>query len=363
MKGKSFSLRDIAEFTGSRIVGDPTVTITGVAAFDSARPGDITFVAQKKLLKAFSDCRASAVITSAELEPLVMKLGNFSLLVSDSPQLTFARVANLFFEFPMPEPGIHHSAIVAPSARVSPSAHLGPFVHVSEEAEIGERSVLMTGVYVGRNVTIGSGCVIFPRVVILDGCVIGNNVVIHAGTVIGSDGFGYVADEKGQHVKIPQVGSVVIEDDVEIGANCTVDRATFGATRIGKGTKIDNLVHIAHNVVIGQHCILAGQVGIAGSSRIGNHVIMAGQVGIADHVTIGDGVRIGAKSGVAANVPPRTDVVGIPAIQKDDLFRLYANIKRIERLKKDIERLKEFVKDFVSRQGSSKGGGDRKNDG
>lgn len=349
MKEVSFSLQDLAQLTGSRIVGDPSILIRGVASFESARPGDITFVAHKKILKSFPGCRASAVITTSELEPMVKKLGDYSLLISGNPQLTFARIANLFFKLPLPEAAIHPSAVVASSAMVADSAYLGPFVNVSEGARIGERSVLMTGVYVGKNVTIGSNCLLFPRVVVLDGCVIGNNVIIHSGTVVGSDGFGYVPDEKGQNVKIPQMGNVVIEDDVEIGANCTVDRATFGSTRIGRGTKIDNLVHVAHNVVIGKDCIIAGQVGIAGSCRIGDRVVMAGQVGIADHVNIGEGVRIGAKSGVAADIPPKTDVVGIPAIQKDDFFRLYANIKRIDRIKKDIERLKEFVKGLVNR--------------
>lgn len=359
MKSITFRLDDIARQVSAKVIGDGSVLITGIAPFDAARPGDITFLANKKLLKSLKNCEASVVITHPDFISVLEKGKKFSLLVTEHPQLAFARIMQLFFPSHRPDPGIHQTAVVSPTTNIAPSAHLGPFVCISDYTMVGENSVLMAGVYIGKNVKIGRDCILYPRVVILDGCVIGNGVVVHAGTVIGSDGFGYVPNEKGMHVKIPQVGNVVIEDDVEIGANCTIDRATLGSTQVGQGTKIDNLVHVAHNVVIGKHCILAGQVGIAGSSRVSDHVIMAGQVGIADHVNIGSGVRIGAKSGVAADIPPRTDVVGIPAIHKDDFFKMYANVKRIDRLKKDIERLKEFVLGLKPRRSSDNKGDER----
>lgn len=287
---------------------------------------------------------------------LVTELQMFPLIISHYPKATFAKIAQIIHGIGTSTPsGIHPTAWVEPETKVGNNVGIGPFVYVAGGSVIGDNSRIMAHCYIGQNVTIGSECLIYPGVIILDRCKIGNRVIIHSGTVIGSDGFGYAQDETGEHIKVPQTGIVVIEDDVEIGANCTIDRATFGETRIKRGSKIDNLVTIAHNVTIGEECILAGQVGVAGSSKIGNRVIMGGQVGIADHVTIGDFVMIGAKSGVASDVKPYMEIVGIPASSKEEIFKTHMNIKRLERLRKTVKDLevtvKKLLRDWENDQG------------
>ncbi len=343
---RRFSLLELAQHVNGRVKGDGEVTITGVAPITAAKKGDLTFIRHKKYIKQLEKCRASALIVSDELSE---NIGDFPLMIVENPELAFAKIAWLFYRKPSFSALIHNTSVVHNSSQVSESCYIGPFAHIGREAEIGHKTVIMTGSYIGNNVVIGEECLIYPNVVIMDDCMIGNRVIIHAGVVIGSDGFGYVTDSSGRHIKIPQMGNVIIEDDVEIGANSTIDRATFGSTIIKRGTKIDNMVHIGHNVHVGENCIMAGQVGIAGSAKLGNNVVLAGQVGVADHVEIGDRVRIGAKSGVHSYIPPGTDAVGLPAKPVSEFFRQYANIRRIERLRKEIEELKQRVKELENK--------------
>ncbi len=338
-----FSLSELARHVNGRVKGDGEVTIMGVAPITSAQEGDLTFIRHKKYIKQLKNCRASALIVQDEFSE---NISDFPLLVVENPELAFAKIAWLFYEKPSFPSVIHNTSIVHDSSRIPTSCYIGPFVHIGRETKIGQKTAIMTGSYIGNNVIIGKECLIYPNVVIMDNCVLGNRVIIHAGVVVGSDGFGYVTDSEGCHIKIPQVGNVIIEDDVEIGANSTIDRATFGSTIIKKGTKIDNMVHIGHNVHVGENCIMAGQVGIAGSVKLGNNVVMAGQVGIADHVEIGDRVRIGAKSGVHSSIPSGTDAVGLPAKPVNEFFKQYANIRRIDRLRKEIEELKMRIKEL-----------------
>ena len=219
----------------------------------------------------------------------------------------------------------------------------GPFAHVGNNSQIGAGSKIGSGAYIGKEVRIGDMCLIHPRATILDRCIIGNRVIIHPGAVIGADGYGYAQDEQGRHVKIPQTGIVQIDDDVEIGANATIDRATFGRTWIKRGAKIDNLVMIAHNVVVGEDSLLVAQVGISGSTRLGNHVALAGQVGIVGHLQIGDGVKIGAQAGIHHSIKPDQIIVGSPGVPHDEFLRNFANIQRLPRLKEALKRLGERV--------------------
>jgi UDP-3-O-[3-hydroxymyristoyl] glucosamine N-acyltransferase len=257
--------------------------------------------------------------------------------------LSLAKAAQLFAENPDPPEGVHESAWVGDGVHLGKGVSIGPLAHVGHGASIGSGTVILGGAYLGSGVCVGENCLIHPRATILDRCRLGNRVIIHSGVVIGSDGFGFAQDEKGRHIKIPQVGIVQIDDDVEIGANCTIDRATFGRTWIQQGTKIDNLVQIAHNVTVGEHSILVAQVGISGSTRIGKHVILAGQVGIVGHIEIGDRVRIGAQSGVPYSVKAGEDVLGSPAMPHKEYLRCAAGFRHLPRFREELRELKAKV--------------------
>ncbi|MCX7822029.1 MAG: UDP-3-O-(3-hydroxymyristoyl)glucosamine N-acyltransferase [Syntrophobacterales bacterium] len=339
--GKEYTLSELARLFGVKLQGDGSIVIRGVAPIERADRYHITFIESRKFLPPKpSMITAGAIVTHPSLAE---KLSEFPLILSPTPKATFARIAQIFYKGPALPTGVHPMAWINPKARVEANVRVGPFVCIGDGSTVGKETVIMAHCYVGSNVVIGSGCLIYPGVIILDGCTIGDRVIIHSGTVIGSDGFGYALDEQGEPVKIPQLGTVVIEDDVEIGANCTIDRATFGETRIKRGSKIDNLVTVAHNVTLGQRCIIAGQSGIAGSSILGDGVIVGGQVGITDHIVIGNGVRIGAKSGVFYDVKDKMDIFGIPALPKEEYLRIQGGIRRIERLRKKVKDLEEIV--------------------
>ena len=328
----------IAEKVGAKLKGDPEILIQGVSGLENASQGDLSFVTSAKYKRLLPLCRASALIVSPELEDT-----DYPLLIVDNVMLGFARVAQLFaLPLRLPE-GVHGSAAVDSSVVLAEGVRIGALAHVGERSRIGARTRVYGGAYIGHDVTIGEDCLIFPGVTVLDGCVIGNRVILQSGAVIGADGFGYAQDEQGRHVKIPQKGIVQIDDDVEIGANTTVDRAVFDRTWIQKGTKIDNQVMVAHNVVVGEHCILVAQVGISGSTRLGRHVILAGQVGVVGHLEIGDGVRVGAKSGVGRSVKAGESVAGIPAVPQRDWLRSRANIHKIGPMKDELRALKERI--------------------
>ncbi|MHC5082137.1 MAG: UDP-3-O-(3-hydroxymyristoyl)glucosamine N-acyltransferase [Planctomycetota bacterium] len=304
-----YSLDELAARIGGRVQGDGKVVITHVAPIGTAETGAITFIANPLYRRMLGQTKASAVIVPADVEA-----PDRNLLVTDNSYLAFAKAVDLFHPEPSPP-----AAGVKPGAHVDPTAALGqgvtvyPGAFVGPQAVLGEGCVLHPGVYVGEGVSVGAHTVLHANVALYPGTVVGNRVIIHAGAVMGSDGFGFAMD-RGENVKIRQVGHVVLEDEVEIGANCTVDRAVLGETRIGQGTKIDNLVQIGHNVTIGKNCVIVAQVGISGSSTIGDRVTLAGQVGVAGHITIGDGAEVGAKSGVVDDVPPGKKVLGLPAI-------------------------------------------------
>ena len=293
------TLEEIAKFVQARVVGDEKVTVSGIASIRSAADGDLVFVENEKDLEPALASRASAVIAgefAANLTPVK------PLLISSHPRMAFARIAQLVYVQPKTAPGIHSSAVVSSSARLGKDVVIAERAVVSENVEIGDNTRIGAGSVIDKNVRIGRDCIFYPNVTIYPGVRLGDRVILHAGVVLGSDGFGYVRDKKsGRYEKFPQVGRLEIEDDVEIGANSTIDRGALEATRIGRGTKIDNLVHVGHNVQIAEDVVIAAQTGFSGSITVEKGAVIGGQVGIGEHATIGEGVMLGGQSGVLPN--------------------------------------------------------------
>ena len=332
------TLSELAAELDGLVVGDGTTVIRGVAGIREAMPGDLTFLANSRYDSHLAETRASAVICSREKRDAPLPL-----LMVENPYLAFQRAVRIFRpDHYRPAPGIHASACVAGDAIVGREAAIGAHCVVEPGARIGDRVVLMSGCYVGHGASIGDDSYLYPRVVIREDCALGARCVLHPGVVVGSDGFGFALD-KGRYHKVPQVGNVVIGDDVEIGANTTIDRATTHSTRIGEGTKIDNLVQIGHNVVVGRHCIIVAQVGISGSTELEDHVTLGGQAGLVGHIKIGKGAMVGAQSGVTKSVPEATVVTGYPATQHSAWKRLQAFIHRLPDLFQRTRELEDRV--------------------
>jgi UDP-3-O-[3-hydroxymyristoyl] glucosamine N-acyltransferase len=334
----SISLKQIHDVVGGALVGSPYATITSLAGFEEAGPNDLTFVTGDRMFKTARPISAGILLAHRRLA----EIPNPHIVVTN-PTLAFAQVARTFFCPISPPRGIDASAVRGTDTQVGPDVSIWPGVTLGDRVRIGARVTLYPGVFVGNDTMIGDDTLLYPNVVIREGCTIGARVIIHSGTVIGSDGFGYVQDQ-GRHYKIPQLGGVTIEDDVELGANVTVDRATLGQTVIKQGTKVDNLVQIAHNVTIGAHSILVAQVGIAGSTRVGHHVMIGGQAGLADHLAIGDQVMIAARAGVNRSLEPNQIVSGAPVMPHEVWVKAQAVIPRLPELRQDIRTLKDRIK-------------------
>ena len=333
---KSLELKKIAELVGGEIVGNADIFITGVAGIKEARKGDITFLSNPKYLPFLEETQASAVITSKEITSKTK-----SLIRTSHPSQAFARVISFFTpEDLSKKTGIHPSAVVEPGAKLGKDLYVGPHVTIEKDCRIGDRSVIGANCFIGAGSVIGSDTRIYPNVTVREGTDIGDRVIIHSGTVIGSDGYGYETID-GKHLKIPQTGTVKIEDDVEIGSNVCVDRGRFDKTWIKKGTKIDNLVQIAHNVVIGEHCLVVSQAGISGSTKLGDHVVIAGQAGLVGHIELGDGAIVGAGAGVTKSVPPGTIVLGQPARPVSEQKKIIALTARLPELFKELIDIKK----------------------
>ena len=331
-------LGEIARLVGGELVGDGEVEISGVAGIREARPGDLTFLANRRYEPYLRATQASAIIMAERNGEL-----DQSVILNENPYLAFLRVVELFVPREIYERGIHPRAVVGREVRLGQEVSIGANVVVEDAVELGDRVTLYPGCYVGPRCVIGDDAIVHPNVTILRGTVIGERVIVHSGTVIGSDGFGF-AKNGARHQKIPQVGNVVIEDDVEIGANVTIDRAATGTTLIGRGTKIDNLVQIAHNVVIGENCIVVAQVGISGSTELGENVTLAGQAGLVGHLKIGDNVKVGAQAGVIKSIPAGTCVSGYPARPHNEAMRIYASQQRLPRLMQVVQELEERLR-------------------
>lgn len=317
-------LRELAETLGREVRGDGDVLLHGVAPLEAAGPGDLTFVRSLAWGKKLSQTKASAAIV-----PSVVETGTLPALVSPNPGLDFARAVGLLVPGRRPAPGIHASAFVAAGASVEPSASVGPLCSVADGARIGARSVLHAGVHVYPDVVVGEDCVLHAGSVLREDTQVGDRVVLQPGVVLGGDGFGYAFDEQGRLEKVPQVGRVVVESDVEIGAGTTVDRASLGETRIRAGAKIDNLVMVAHNCDVGENAVIIAQAGIAGSTTVGRHAILMAQSGAAGHLTVGERAFVAARTGLHKDVPAGARVYGAPFMEERRWHRVMAALTRL----------------------------------
>ncbi len=336
---------EIAELTDGIVVGNGDKEINGVSSIEHAGEGDLTFLANRKYLRFVRDSRAGCILVNCSID--TSDYPGKTFIVTKDPYLSFARVLNSMFKLPQGDGTVSERSVVSGEATLGEDVSVGDFAVIERGAVVGRRTVIMPFVYVGEDVCIGEDCILYPHVVIKPRVIMGNRVIIHAGSVIGSDGFGYAKDENGVYLKIPQIGNVIIEDDVEIGANVSIDRAALDSTVIRKGTKIDNLVQVGHNVEIGENSIVISQSGISGSTKIGRNVVLAGQSGIAGHLKITDDVIITAKSGVGTSIRKPGIYGGIPAHEHSKwlknasvLTRLYNLYRRVAELEQIIGELK-----------------------
>ena len=331
-------LRDIAAQLGCRLEGDGEIDITRITGIEQAGPGDLTFFANPRYRAALRSTAASAVILGddAPAAPCAM-------LRTAEPYLAFANAMGLFADPVRLEPGIHPLSAISANAQLGADVSIGAFVSIAAGAKVGDRCVIFPNVCIGEGATLGADCVIHSNAAIRERVIIGNRVVLHNGVVLGSDGYGFVKRPDGTHQKIPQASTVVIEDDVEIGANTTIDRPAIGETRIKAGAKVDNLVQIAHGVTIGRNALLAAQVGIAGSTSIGDDVVLAGQVGVAGHLEIGSGTVATAQTGIPNSVEPGSFVSGYPAIENRTWLKASAIFRRLPELKRQVAELERRI--------------------
>jgi UDP-3-O-[3-hydroxymyristoyl] glucosamine N-acyltransferase len=337
------SLSELAAYLGGRVIGDESARVAGLASLDHAGEGQITFLANPKYAAKVATTRATAVI----LPPGANGHGRNVIEVAN-PYLAFAKLLTLFHVAPPQFEGVMEGAFIGRNVTMGSEVTVYPGAWVADGVRLGNRVTVYPGVALYPGVTVGDDVTIHANVSIRERCSIGSRVIIHSGTVIGSDGFGYAPDGAGYY-KIPQIGIVAIEDDVEIGANTVIDRAALEVTRIGRGTKIDNLVQIAHNCVLGENCMIVSQVGISGSAKIGTHVTLGGQVGVAGHLEIGDNVMVGAKSGVPSNLPANAIYSGIPAISHKEWLRAVGTIPRLPELRKTVSALEKKVAELEAR--------------
>ncbi len=331
------TLAELAALVGGEVQGDDQLEVTGISSLEEATENEITFLVELKHLRRLEKTKAAAAIVPSTLPSFPRPV-----IRTPNPYLAYAKVQALFAQQPSIAKGIDSRAVIGAGAKIGKEVSISPFATIGDRAQIEDRVTLYPGVYIGEEARVGEGSILYPNVVVLDRCSIGRRAIIHPGTIIGSDGFGFARDGA-RSVKIPQVGIVQIDDDVEIGANCTIDRASMGKTWIKRGVKTDNLVHIGHNVVIGEDTILVAQVGIAGSTVVGNRVVLGGQVGVVPHITIGDGVMVGSQSGVAQDVNPGQVVSGSPAFAHREWLRAQALYSKLPEMKRTLTALGKRV--------------------
>ena len=336
--------RDIAQLVGGQLTGNPEELVTGVAGIKEAQPGDVTFVGSPKYLSALKTTRAAVILVA----PQTRAEPNRTLIAVENPSQAFAKIVARVAPPPVRyPPGVHPTAVIGPGVRLGRDVSIQPYAVLEAGVVVGNRSVIGAGAYLGHESHVGDDCVLYPHVTLRERTQLGHRVILHGGVVLGADGFGFETVD-GRHQKIPQVGTVAIGDDVEIGANSAIDRARFGTTRVGRGTKIDNLVQIGHNCVIGEHCVICGLAGIAGSVIVGNRVTIAGQAGIAGHLTIGDGAIIMAQAGVTKDVAPGAIMLGAPAVPHTKFKRVHGATQRLPDL---AEKLRELEQQLRQMQG------------
>jgi UDP-3-O-[3-hydroxymyristoyl] glucosamine N-acyltransferase len=338
----AFTVAELAGRVGGEVQGDGGQRIEGVAPLEDAGPSQLSFFSNKKYRRAFEATRAGAVVVERDVEVLAGR----TVVRVPNAYLAFAKISTLFHPPREAVPGVSPAALVHPSARVHPSAEVMPLASVGPNAHVGARTVLFPGVHLAEDVRVGEDCILYANVVVRERCVVGDRVILQPGCVIGSDGFGFAFDPEGEgrgprHYKVPQSGTVVVEDDVEIGANSCVDRATLGTTRVGRGAKLDNLVQVAHNVEVGPLSLLMAQVGIAGSTKLGMGVIVAGQAGIVGHIEVGAGARIAAQSGIMSDVEAGDTVGGTPSLPHARWLKAMATLDHIADMRKELRELRK----------------------
>ena len=331
----SLTLTQLAQQLPGELTGDGSIVITGFTTAEKAGPGDLVFAETEAYFRGAEQSKASAILVSQPFNSTIKPV----LRVPDV-RVAVARILPLLYPPPQYAAGIHPTAVIDPSAHVDGSVHVGPHCVIGRRARVNARSVLQAGCQVGEDCQIGEEVNLYPNVIVYARTEIGNRVASHAGTVIGSDGYGYTLDQ-GRHRKVLQLGNVVVQDDVEIGANTAIDRGAFGSTVIGRGTKIDNLVHVAHNVIMGQHCLIMGQSGFAGSTRLGDYCVVASQSGIAGHLTLGRASTVGAKSGVMRDVPDGGKVLGIPAMPDKQMKRQWIGMQQLPEMSRRLRALEQ----------------------
>jgi UDP-3-O-[3-hydroxymyristoyl] glucosamine N-acyltransferase len=337
----------LAEMLGGRVVGEGLRRIFKIADLEHAGKYDIAYVDDEKFFAAAAESKAWCLIVREGVED---KFPDRTLLVVKNPKLAFARVGSTLSPPSHREPAIHPTAVVAETATIAPRAYVGPQVCIGDNTKVGDFTRIDAGVVLGSNVTVGDFCVLHPNVVLYDNVSIGSSVILHAGVCLGADGFGYVRDDQGYYWKFPQVGTVVIEDDVEIGAHSCVDRAALGRTRIGKGTRLDNMVHVGHNCDIGERVVIAAQTGISGSVVIEDDAVIGGQVGFGDHTRVQKGAVIGSKAGVLPGKIVRPGVWwGIPVQPLDQYKRMNAHMNRLPEMREQLKRLEAEIEELKKR--------------
>lgn len=341
-----FTAATIAAYLGGEIVGDADATVSTFAKIEEGHAGALSFLSNPKYEHYIYDTLSSIVIVGTSFSPK----GEIkaTMVRVDDPYASFAKLLELYASGKPRKSGISAKAEIDPSAVIGKECYIGAFSVVEAGARIGDRVNIYPNTYIGDGVEIGDGSTLYAGVKIYEGCRIGNNVIIHAGAVVGADGFGFAPDEKGEYSKIPQIGNVVIEDNVEIGANTCIDRATMGSTVVHKGVKLDNLIQIGHNVVVGEHTVCASQVGIAGTSKIGRHCMLGGQVGVAGHLNVGDNVQLGSKAGISNNIPEGTVYFGYPALPISKYHRANAVFRNLPELSKTVYRMEKQLDELIA---------------
>lgn len=344
-----FTAKIIADFLRGEIVGNPDVKVNNVAKIEEAQPGTLAFLSNPKYNHYLYTTQASIVLINNDFK--IEKEVNPTLIKVPNAYEAFASLLQLTQQGKTQKTGVEERSVVASSAKLDENVYIGSFAYIGENVKIGKNARIYPNTFVGDNVTIGEGTTLFAGVKIYEDCIIGNNCTIHAGAVIGADGFGFAPQSDNNYKKIPQIGNVILEDFVEIGANATIDRATMGSTIIRKGVKLDNLTHVAHNVEVGENTVMAAQSGIAGSTKIGKNCMFGGQVGFAPHLTIADGVKAAAQSGIASSIKEENLIVmGAPAYKISDYQKAYVGFRKLPEILKQISNLEKEIKELKSNQ-------------
>ncbi len=337
-----FSAQQIAAFLQGELVGDPSIEVNNLSKIEEGQPGTLTFLANPKYTHYIYQTQASIVLVNRDFEP--EQPVSATLIKVNDPYACLAMLLNLVNEAMTAKKGIEQPNYVASSVTLPDDLYLGAFAYIGERVKLGKNVKIYPQVYIGDDVVIGDNVTIFAGAKVYHGCVIGNNCTLHAGVVLGGDGFGFAPQANGEYAKVAQIGNVILEENVEVGANTTIDRATMGSTIIRRGVKLDNLIQIAHNVEVGEHTVIAAQAGIAGSSKVGRHSMIGGQVGVAGHIKLGDRIQVGAQSGIPNNVEDDVVIMGYPAVPSKEFARQVVYVKRLPELARAVKTLeKELV--------------------